>query len=248
MTDNGLLIIDKPTDWTSNDVVQKVKRLLGARRVGHTGTLDPDATGVLVLCINGATKWSERLKDMDKGYCAQIILGRSTDTGDASGKTLQEAHVGKLTEQQICEALESFQGRIEQQVPLYAAVKVRGKPLYRWARENKEVTRPWRTVTIYRLALKRFSGCSLTIEVACSKGTYIRALAEDIGRALGYPAHLATLRRTQVGPFDLGKAIVLDRLMEEVATGRFNPADHLLSWDEAWIQAKPMRGIRSLLD
>lgn len=240
MINDGLLIIDKPCNWTSNDVVQKVKHLLGARRVGHTGTLDPDATGVLVLCVNQATKWSERLKDMDKAYQAQIVLGRSTDTGDASGRTIKEADVDKLTEQQLEAALEGFRGRIEQQVPLYAAVKVQGKALYRWARENKPVTRPRRMVTIHSLALKSFSTARLNIDVVCSKGTYIRALAEDIGRALGYPAHLAALRRTAVGPFDLTKAIVLERLMEEVATGRFNPADRLLSWDPAWKQDKQM--------
>ena len=237
MTGDGLLIIDKPPDWTSNDVVQKVKRLLGARRVGHTGTLDPDATGVLVLCINGATKWSERLKDMDKTYRARIVLGRSTDTGDASGRTLREAPVDKFTEPQITEVLNRFRGCIDQQVPLYAAVKVRGKALYRWAREKKAVTRPWRVVTIYRLVLRSFSANSLDIEVACSKGTYIRALAEDIGQALGCPAHLASLRRIEVGPFCLSQAIVLERLVEKVTAGRFDPAESLLQWDEAWTGA-----------
>lgn len=234
MTTDGLLIIDKPADWTSNDVVQKVKRLLAVDRVGHTGTLDPDATGVLVLCLNKATKWSDQLKDHDKAYRARIVLGRSTDTGDASGRTVKEAPVGAVTAADIESVLESFRGRIKQQVPLYSAVKVKGKALYRWAREQKDVPRPWRVVDIHQLTLDSLSGAGFTIEVVCSKGTYIRALAEDIGLALGYPAHLDALRRTAVGPFDLSMALPLDALIEKVAAGRFNLTDYLQGREKAF--------------
>jgi len=228
MTNDGLLIVDKPAGWTSNDVVQKVKRLLGARKVGHTGTLDPAATGVLVLCVNGATKWATEMRDHDKSYQACVSVGRSTDTGDATGKVLQACPVDPLQEEVVREVLSAFRGTIRQQVPRYAAVKVQGKALYRWARQNREVVRPYRDVTIHELSLESLGADTMLLQVRCSTGTYIRALAEDIGERLGYPAHLASLRRTQVGPFQLSQAMTLDSIQQQVAAEQFNPENSLL--------------------
>lgn len=213
---DGLLVIDKPAGWTSHDVVQRVKYLLGARKVGHTGTLDPLATGVLVLCVNRATQWAGRLSETSKAYRAEVALGRSTDTGDADGRTVDVGEVPPLSRESILDVLAALTGVIRQQVPRYSAVKVAGRPLYRWARAGKDVARPVREVCLYRLELEDLRPTSLQLLVECSKGTYLRALAEDIGSGLGVPAHLATLRRLRVGPYHLSQAISLEELEQKV--------------------------------
>lgn len=226
---NGLLIIDKPAGWTSHDVVQKVKRLLKAKKVGHTGTLDPDATGVLVLCINRATQMVPSLIGAEKSYQATMCLGRSTDTGDASGKTLESCSVPKISQEAILRVLQDFCGTIRQQVPRYSAVKVRGKPLYRWTRAGQEVERPIREVTIHELELQKWENPFATLLITCSKGTYIRTLAEDIGKCLGLPAHLASLRRLKVGPYDLSQATSIEQLERDIHEGNFDWSKQLYS-------------------
>jgi tRNA pseudouridine55 synthase len=210
--DDGLLLIDKEAGWTSNDVVQKVKGLLKAKKVGHTGTLDPDATGLLVLCINGATRWAQNLTDLAKEYRATLRLGQATDSGDASGTVIDQADVPFFAEKKIQEALSQFQGEILQEVPLYSAVKVRGKRLYKYARQGQEVVLPKRQVTIHEIALEAWNSPALSIRVRCSKGTYIRSLAVDIGKALGVPAHLSALQRTELGPFSVDQAFNIAEL------------------------------------
>ncbi len=233
MSLNGLIVIDKPADWTSHDVVRKVKRLLKARKVGHTGTLDPAATGVLVLCLNEATRQAASITDHRKIYEASISLGTATDTGDKDGIVTETAAVPVLSEAQLREVLKRFEGEIEQVVPLYSAVKVQGKRLYQWARQGKgdEVVRPRRRVTIESVELRSWTQQSLEIQVTCSKGTFIRALAEDIGRAIGVPAHLGALRRVQQGPFSLDQAITLEQLERATADPQ--------SATEAWLLPCP---------
>lgn len=230
----GLLLVDKPAGWTSHDVVRKVKGLLRARRVGHTGTLDPDATGLLVLCINGATKWTESLMGLDKTYRATVCLGRSTDTGDASGKTTESQSVRTYSLDEIEAALSAWRGEVQQRVPLYSAVKVGGKRLYKLARQERDVVRPLRTVTFYALQLESWSSPQLRLFVHCSKGTYIRSLAEDIGKNLGSPAHLAHLTRLSVGPFQLDRALTLEAIEGLVAEHGLWPAKRLISKNEAF--------------
>ena len=208
-----MLLLDKPVGLSSNAVLQRVKRLLGAARAGHTGTLDPLASGLLVIGLGEATKFAGELLDADKAYCAQVKLGERTATGDAEGAVLerQEVNIGR---EQLAAALERFRGEIEQVPPMYAAIKHQGRPLYRYARRGETVTRAPRRIVIHRLDLEQFDGdgCSARLRVECSKGTYIRVLAEDIGAALGCGAHLAALERISVGPFRLADAIGLAAL------------------------------------
>lgn len=221
MSLSGLIVIDKPAEWTSNDVVQKVKGILRARKVGHTGTLDPAATGILVLCINEATCQAARITDHSKGYEAVVLLGSATDTGDREGKVTETGPVPVLTESQIHKVLHEFEGEIEQTVPLYSAVRVKGKKLYQWAREGKgaDIIRPRRRVMIDSIELSSWQDNRLDLHVSCSKGTYIRVLAEDIGKALGVPAHLGALRRVRLGPYVLEQAITIDELEKALSAG-----------------------------
>jgi tRNA pseudouridine55 synthase len=209
---HGILVIDKPAGPTSFDVVQEVRSLLRVKKAGHTGTLDPMATGVLPVCLGEATKIAGFLTEGDKGYDAVIRLGAETDTQDATGKVIAERPVPALDRQVLEAALERFRGTFTQVPPMYSAVKVSGKRLYELARAGEEIPREGRQVTVHALVLRDFSATELTVSVRSSKGFFVRTLAFDLGRALGCGAHLKALRRTSSGPFTLDRALPLDRL------------------------------------
>lgn len=206
--------MDKPAGISSNDVVQQAKRLFGAQKVGHTGSLDPLATGVLPLCFGEATKFSQYLLDADKKYWAQVRLGITTETGDADGEVIAQADASSVTLAQAVAALETFVGEIEQIPSMYSALKHQGQPLYKLARKGIEVERAPRQVSIYSAELLQFSEASIELRVHCSKGTYIRSLAEDLGAALGCGGHVSALRRLSAGPYEEGQATTLAELCE----------------------------------
>ena len=216
---DGILNINKPPGKTSFGVVAMVKRLSGERRVGHSGTLDPDATGVLPVCLGRGTRIVEFLMDTTKVYRAGIELGAATDTYDASGKITCKGDSSGINRAQVESALGAFRGTIRQTPPMYSAVKHRGKPLYTLARAGIEVERKSRTVKIHRLELVAWESPVATIEVECSKGTYIRSLAHDLGQSLGCGAHLKSLVRTRCGLFDIKDAISMPRLEEAFRLG-----------------------------
>ncbi|MEL7045224.1 MAG: tRNA pseudouridine(55) synthase TruB [Pseudomonadota bacterium] len=212
---SGILLLDKPAGMSSNQALQRAKRLYAAAKAGHTGSLDPLATGVLPLCFGEATKFSQYLLDADKVYETRIILGIGTETGDAEGAEIARADASGITEAGVEGVLESFRGVIEQLPPMHSAIKRDGKPLYKLARAGIEVERPTRTVHISRLdmcGLTVSEQSQLDVEVACSKGTYIRSLAADIGDALGTGGHVQVLRRTAVGPFAIGQCVSMETL------------------------------------
>ena len=210
---DGVLLLDKSTGMTSNSALQSARRLFSAAKAGHTGTLDPLATGLLPLCFGEATKFSADLLDADKTYEAQVLFGVTTDTGDAQGDVLLERPVA-FVRSDLEAALQGFRGPISQIPPMYSALKRDGKPLYQLARQGIEVEREARAVTIHELTLLDFSGDSCRLRVCCSKGTYIRTLAEDVGEVLGCGAHLTALRRIAVGPLSIDDAVSLDQLIE----------------------------------
>ncbi|UCV24698.1 tRNA pseudouridine(55) synthase TruB [Ferribacterium limneticum] len=227
---DGVLLLDKPIGLTSNDALQKARRLFSAAKGGHTGTLDPLATGLLPLCFGEATKFSADLLDADKTYEAVIKLGVTTDSGDAEGKVTATSTVN-TEKAAILKLLPQFTGDIQQIPPMHSALKRDGRPLYELARQGIEVEREARAVTIYAIDLLDFAGDALTLRVACSKGTYIRVLAADIGAALGCGAHLSALRRTRVGDLDLDGAVTLaelEGLDEAGRMTRLKPVDALL--------------------
>ena len=222
---DGILIVDKPADWTSHDVVAKVRKICQTKRVGHTGTLDPFATGVLVICLNRATRLVQFLTGEDKEYLATIRFGFATDTGDLTGTPLTApAATDHLTPALIEAALKSFRGHLQQIPPMYSAKKIGGVKLYEMARRGEEIERQPITVEIKELELLgQIPGDGLfTIRVVSSAGTYIRTLAEDIGKALGIGAHLQSLRRTRVGNCVLGQAVTLEQLAKISATGKLS--------------------------
>jgi tRNA pseudouridine55 synthase len=203
---DGVLLLDKPSGLSSNTALQRARRLLG-----HTGTLDPLASGLLPLCFGEATKFAQFLLDATKAYVATVRFGAETTTGDAEGTVTATGPV-TLTRGAIEAALPRFLGRISQVPPRHSALKFEGRAYYDYARKGIEIPRPAREVEILALALTRWDAPDATLEVTCSKGTYVRVLAEDLGRALGAPAHLAALRRTATGGFDLARAISLEAL------------------------------------
>lgn len=210
---SGILLLDKPLGITSNKALQTVKRLFDANKAGHTGNLDPLATGLLPICFGEATKLSAFLLDADKRYLGRVKLGQRTLTADAEGEVIETRPVDPaLDEERVREVLARFSGEIEQIPPMHSAVKHQGQPLYKLAHKGLEVERKPRTVTIFSLELLSFENDCLEIAVHCSKGTYIRTLAEDIGEALGCGAHLAKLHRTQVGSFTEADSFSLDQL------------------------------------
>jgi tRNA pseudouridine55 synthase len=212
---NGILLLDKPAGITTNDALQQVKRLYFARKAGHTGSLDPLASGVLPICMGEATKVSAFLLDADKRYEVRCQLGVRTATADAEGEVLETRPVADYSDQQIEAVLEQFRGEIEQVPPMYSALKHEGQRLYKLARQGVEVEREARPVTIYELTMTGRGADWVDIRVHCSKGTYVRTLAEDIGERLGCGAHVSELRRTAVGPYaDEGQLVTLDRLRE----------------------------------
>lgn len=210
---DGVLVVDKPSGPTSHDVVAQVRRLLKVR-AGHTGTLDPLATGVLPLVLGQATRLSRFLLGKDKEYRAVVRLGRTTDTGDRQGKTLEEKSVPPLSDEEADAVLSRFLGEIEQRAPLYSAVKIKGKKLYELARRGEKPERPLRQVTIHSIRMLDSSPERWTILVECSAGTYIRTLAEEIGNVLNCGAHVEDLRRTRSGPFRLEDSVPLDEIAD----------------------------------
>jgi tRNA pseudouridine55 synthase len=231
---DGVLLLDKPVGLSSNDALMRAKRLFNAKKAGHTGTLDPLASGLLPLCFGEATKFSQDLLDADKTYDATLKLGVRTTTGDAEGEVLQTRPV-TCDRAAIDAALTAFRGPIMQVPPMYSALKRDGKPLYAYARAGQTLEREARAVTIHALACITCAldvAASVTIRVTCSKGTYIRVLAEDIGEALGCGAHLTMLRRTGVGALTLNDAVTLNELSDADEPRRLaclQPVDALLS-------------------
>jgi tRNA pseudouridine55 synthase len=209
---SGLLIVDKPLGISSNDVVQRAKRLFGAQKVGHTGSLDPLATGVLPLCFGEATKFSQFLLDSDKRYWTRIKLGVTTETGDAEGEVTSAADATHVTQQSVEAALVQLRGDIEQIPSMYSALKHQGQPLYKLARQGIEIERKARSVTVFSNELVNFDGDEFELEIHCSKGTYIRTIAEDLGHALGCGAHVVGLRRKSAGPYTQDQAVGFERL------------------------------------
>lgn len=226
MTIDGILNLDKPKGKTSFDVVALVRRLSGERRVGHAGTLDPGATGVLPVCLGQATRLIEFLTDTTKIYRAEIELGIATDTYDAAGKVTRRGDASSLSGEQVEAAVSSFSGSIEQIPPMYSAVKHQGVPLYRLARAGIEIPRKTRRVEFYRLEIVGFKPPLLTLEVECSKGTYIRSLAHDLGRKLGCGAYLRNLVRLKSGPFHIGDAVSVSKLEDAFSQGRWSELLH----------------------
>ncbi|MCO5992318.1 tRNA pseudouridine(55) synthase TruB [Actinoallomurus rhizosphaericola] len=217
---NGLVIVDKPAGWTSHDVVGKLRRLAGTRRVGHAGTLDPMATGVLVIGVEKATRLLGHLALTEKTYEAVIRLGQSTNTDDAEGEPTAAVSAAEVTEDAVRNAVVDLTGPIEQIPPQVSAIKVNGKRAYKRARAGEEVELKARPVTVYEFGLGEFRRegdlLDVTATITCSSGTYIRALARDLGTALGVGGHLTALRRTRVGPYDLSMAHTVEQLTEKL--------------------------------
>lgn len=222
---SGVLNIDKPAGWTSHDVVARVRRLTGVRRVGHAGTLDPMATGVLVVCLGRATRLIEYLMGQPKTYWAEITLGQTTDTYDATGQVTAELPVPPLDRAALEKALNAFRGEIMQRPPAFAAIKRNGEPLYKRARRGETVEVEPRPITIYELQLLGIQENKLRLQVTCSAGTYVRSLAHDLGQALGCGAHLSGLRRLAVGHFTIDQAVPLARLENKAWTEFVLPPD-----------------------
>lgn len=209
---NGIVVVDKPAGKTSFDVIRDLRKILGIRKIGHTGTLDPLATGVLPLCINEGTKMAPFLAEDDKEYRATMILGLTTDTQDITGTVLDRTDAGDVTREALESAAGAFVGKIEQKVPRYSAAKYRGRPHHRWARNGVVLDTPVKEITIHGIEIESFSPPYVTFLVACSKGTYIRTLCNDMGTRLGCGAALADLRRTRSGRFGEDSALRLDDL------------------------------------
>ncbi len=227
---DGVLLLDKPKGFTSNDALQKVRRLFSAAKGGHTGTLDPMATGLLPLCFGEATKFSADLLNADKTYEALVKFGVTTDSGDAEGVVIATATVN-VEKDDIFRVLPQFTGDILQTPPMHSALKRDGRPLYELARQGIVVEREARAVTVHAIDFLDFSGDTLSIRVSCSKGTYIRVLASDIGNALGCGAHLIGLRRTEVADLNLANSVTLaelEALDESQRLERLQPVDALL--------------------
>ncbi len=208
---NGIINVSKPAGMTSHDVVARLRRILNTRKIGHTGTLDPDALGVLPICVGKATKAADMLTANDKQYLAEVTLGSATDTQDSSGKVIKSAEVN-VTDKDIAESVKKFTGDISQIPPMYSAVKIGGKKLYELARENKTVERKPRKIHISRIEITAFNleNNRFDMRVDCSKGTYIRTLINDIGEDLGCYAHMSGLTRTRSGSFELKDAYTLE--------------------------------------
>lgn len=231
---DGVLILDKPEGISSNQALQKAKRIFGAKKAGHTGSLDVLATGLLPVCFGQATKFSQFLLDSDKTYRVTGALGERTSTGDGEGDVI-EKHEVTISSQQLCDVLKSFEGKSKQVPPMHSALKHRGQPLYKLARKGIEVARKARDIMIYQLDLLDWQGDSFTLDVKCSKGTYIRSLIDDIGLKLECGAHVSSLRRLAAGPFDAGQMLSLEKLEtikeqgdHEALIERLLPADCLL--------------------
>ena len=210
---NGIVIVDKPQEWTSQDVTARLRRVFNTRRIGHGGTLDPMATGVLPVFVGRATRGVEFFEHAEKAYEAVLLLGRTTDTEDVFGTTLEEREV-HISEAEFMDILPKFRGKIQQIPPMYSALKVNGQKLCDLARKGKEVERQPREIEIFELTCLEFTGTTARLRVRCSKGTYIRTLCKDIGEALGCGGCMQALRRVQAGEYTIGEAIPLQELLE----------------------------------
>ncbi len=217
---NGILLIDKPSGWTSSDVVAKLRGVLHEKRIGHAGTLDPMATGLLVLFVGRATRACSFAEADDKEYHAGLRLGLTTDTQDVTGRTLRESDASFVTEETLREALAGFEGEIGQIPPMYSAIKQNGKKLYEIARRGGEVERKPRPITVYRLALTGRDGEDWLLDIECSKGTYVRTLCHDIGESLGCGGCMSALRRVRAGAFSVQEAHTLPAVIAAAAEGR----------------------------
>ena len=240
---NGVLVLDKPLGLSSNQALQQAKRLYFAAKAGHTGSLDPLATGVLPLCFGEATKFSQFLLDADKAYESTFALGEVTATGDAQGDVLESNNTSGLSRDQVDRALDAFRGEIEQVPSMYSAIKQNGQPLYKLARQGVEVERKARPVHIKCLEVRDFrpgERAEVDIYLECSKGTYVRSLAEDLGRAMGCGAHVSALRRTRAGPFTLADSITLDALEALKANEQLAEMDALLLPADAALGGLPL--------
>lgn len=233
---NGILIIDKPRDWTSHDVVAKLRGIYRERRIGHAGTLDPMATGVLVVFLGRATRAVELCGDDEKTYVAGLRLGMTTNTQDITGEILSQT-AAEVTEQQLRAVLEQFTGSQSQIPPMYSAVKIQGKKLYELARRGQTVERKPRDIVIHSLKLLGRQERDYLLEVRCSRGTYVRTLCHDVGRVLGCGGCLSSLRRTRAGRFDLGDAVTLEEIQAARTEGThlelLRPVDSLFDSDPA---------------
>lgn len=226
---HGVLLLDKPQGLSSNDALQKVKRLYNANRAGHTGALDPLATGMLPICLGEATKFSQYLLDSDKRYRVIARLGQRTDTSDADGQVVEERPVN-FTAQELAAALDTFRGETQQVPSMYSALKYQGKPLYEYARQGIEVPREARPIVVYELLFIRHEGNELELEIHCSKGTYIRTIIDDLGEKLGCGAHVIFLRRLAVSRYPVERMVTLEQLaaLVEQASQQDIPAAELL--------------------
>lgn len=233
---HGLLIVNKPRFITSHDVVSRIRRMTGIRRVGHAGTLDPFATGVVVVAVGRATRVLQHVQDTDKRYLAHIVLGAETDTADVDGVVIERAQPkGWPAREDVERALRRFTGTFEQIPPVYSAIKVEGKRLYREAREGRAITAPARSVTIHSLELLHYDPPDVVVDIHCAKGTYIRSVARDLGAALGVHGYCHALMRTATGPFCLAQSWTLDELDE------LDPREH---WHQ--IALHPDAGLTSM--
>ncbi|HLR40577.1 MAG TPA: tRNA pseudouridine(55) synthase TruB [Virgibacillus sp.] len=253
---NGILPLWKPKGMTSHDCVMRIRRLFGTKKVGHTGTLDPEVEGLLPICIGQATKVVPYLMETNKTYIAEVKLGIATDTEDSEGQIITRKEVSTPpSEQAVKSALQAFKGEIVQVPPMYSAVKVNGKKLYEYARANETVERPKRKVIIYdilSLPSKKQNKTTFRLKVVCSKGTYIRTLCVDIGKKLGYPAHMSDLIRTETGSFTEEESVTFDTIEETIKNGRqeklllpmVRGLQHLkrLSIDEEGMKARILHG------
>ncbi|UVW35600.1 tRNA pseudouridine(55) synthase TruB [SAR92 clade bacterium H455] len=228
---NGVFLLDKPFGLSSNHALQRVRRLFDANKAGHTGSLDPLATGVLPICLGEATKFSQFLLDAEKGYRSTFSLGLRTESGDVDGGEVSRIDASNITLQQIEQAVETFRGDIQQVPSMYSALKHNGQPLYKLARQGIEVERAPRSITIYEYHILDFRPgviAELDVEVRCSKGTYIRSLADDLGQMLGCGAHVSALHRTLAGPFEESETLTLAALEEMRENCEPEQLDHLL--------------------
>ena len=240
---DGILVLDKPAGLSSNRALQMVKRLYGAAKAGHTGSLDPLATGVLPLCFGEATKFSQFLLDADKAYESTFVLGIATDTGDAEGEVRASRDASSVTEAAVAEALEAFRGEIEQVPSMFSALKHQGQPLYKLARQGLEVERKARRVVIKQLELRAFRGGphpEVDIYLECSKGTYVRSIAEDLGEMLACGGHVASLRRTRAGAFGIADSVTMATLEALKANDRLADLDALLLPADAAVDDLPL--------
>lgn len=233
---HGFIVVEKPAGVTSHDVVSVVRRLTGERRVGHAGTLDPAAVGVLPIAVGQATRTVEYLSDATKSYLAEIIFGVSTDTLDADGTVTGIVDASHIAEEQVRAALHHFRGEILQVPPMYAAIKIDGRPLYERARQGEHIELEARPITIYELELVSWEHPVAEIFLHCSKGTYVRSLARDLGDAIGMPAHMSNLVRLSTGPFTLGDAWRLDELEEIISEGAW---EDVAAHPDASLQDRP---------